>query len=154
MPLSGNSVALWVLGQLANVNSLPPTDGGQTERVNRVLGGLLRHYVSPVQDDWDQYLSCTTCADFAINNAEHKSTGASPFMLNYGFSPRIPYSVKDGPRVVLLMNLSRACSGVLWRPGLCIGLLQALILEVRNAKSSLPILGVLLSDSRKMIGCF
>ena len=51
---------------------------------------MLRHYVSPIQDDWDQYLSC---AEFAINNAKHKTTGSSPFMLNYGFNPRIPYSI-------------------------------------------------------------
>ena len=58
-----------------------------------MLEDMLRHYVSPFQDDWDQYLSCATC-EFAINNAEHKSTGASPFMLNYGFSPKIPYSIE------------------------------------------------------------
>ena len=67
----------------------PQTDG-QTERVNRVLEDMLRHYVSPVQDDWDQHLSY---AEFAINNADHKSTGSSPFMLNYGYSPRIPFSI-------------------------------------------------------------
>ncbi len=58
----------------------PQTDG-QTERVHRVLEDMLRHYVSPVQDGWDQHLSC---AEFASNNADHKSTGSSPFMLNYG----------------------------------------------------------------------
>ena len=67
----------------------PQTDG-QTERVNRVLEDMLRHFVSPVQDDWDQHLSC---AEFAINNADHDSTGSSPFVLNYGYSPRIPFSV-------------------------------------------------------------
>ena len=67
-----------------------PETNGQTERVKRVLEDMLRHYVSPVQDDWDQHLSC---AEFAINNANHKSTGSSPFMLNYGFCPRIPFSI-------------------------------------------------------------
>ena len=42
----------------------PQTDG-QTERVIRVLEDMLRHYVSPIQDEWDQYISC---AQFAINN--------------------------------------------------------------------------------------
>ncbi len=68
----------------------PQTDG-QTERVNRVLEDMLRHYVSPVQDDWDQHLAC---AEFAINNADHRSTGASPFMLNYGYCPRMPFSIE------------------------------------------------------------
>ncbi len=65
----------------------PQTDG-QTERVNRVLEDMLRHFVSPVQDDWDQHLSC---AEFAINNADHDSTGSSPFVLNYGYS--VPVSL-------------------------------------------------------------
>jgi hypothetical protein len=39
----------------------PQTDG-QTERVNRVLEDMLRHYVSSVQDDWDELLDC---AEFA-----------------------------------------------------------------------------------------
>ena len=56
-----------------------------------MLEHMLRHYVSPVQDDWDQHLSC---AEFAINNADHKSIGASPFMLNYGYCPRIPFSIE------------------------------------------------------------
>ena len=68
----------------------PETDG-QTGRVNRVLEDMLRHYVSPVQDDWDQHLAC---AEFAINNADHRSTGTSPFMLNYGYNPRIPFSIE------------------------------------------------------------
>ena len=68
----------------------PQTDG-QTERVNRVLEDMLRHFVSPAQDDWDQHLSC---AEFAINNADHDSTGASPFQLTYGYHPRIPFSVR------------------------------------------------------------
>ena len=72
----------------------PQTDG-QTERVNRVLEDMLRHFVSPVQDDWDQHLSC---AEFAINNADHDSTGSSPFLLNHGYSPRIPFSMSRTSR--------------------------------------------------------
>ena len=55
--------------------------------------------------------------------------------------------LKDRPRILLLINFFRACSGVLWRPELCIGLL-------RNVKSSMLILGVQMNDSRKMIGFF
>jgi hypothetical protein len=67
----------------------PQTDG-QTERVNRVLEDMLRMYVAKSQDDWDEKL---TCAEFAINNSDHDSTGFSPFFLNYGFHPRVPIGV-------------------------------------------------------------
>jgi len=40
----------------------PQTDG-QTERTNRTLEEMLRHYVSPTQDDWDLKLHC---AEFAV----------------------------------------------------------------------------------------
>jgi hypothetical protein len=43
---------------------------GQTERVNRILEDMLRHYVTPTQDDWDMYLSLV---EFAYNNAWQES---------------------------------------------------------------------------------
>jgi hypothetical protein len=53
-------------------------------------------YVSKSQTDWDEKLSC---AEFAINNAEHSSTGFTPFMLNYGHHPYLPVSVLPEFRV-------------------------------------------------------
>jgi hypothetical protein len=64
----------------------PQTDG-QRERVNRVLEDMLRHYVSPVQDDWDDLLDC---AEFAVNNAWQESIKNTPFFLNFGQHPRTP----------------------------------------------------------------
>ena len=64
----------------------PETDG-QTERMNRILEEMLRHYVASHQQDWDKYLS--TC-EFAINNAVQDSTGYSPFYLTYGYNPLTP----------------------------------------------------------------
>ena len=52
---------------------------------------MLRPYVSPNHDEWDQHLACV---ESAINNADHRSMGTSPFMLNYGYSPRIPFSIE------------------------------------------------------------
>jgi hypothetical protein len=52
----------------------PQTDG-QTERTNRILDEMLRHYVGPTQDDWDLKLPC---AGFAINNTIKRVTGHSP----------------------------------------------------------------------------
>jgi transposase InsO family protein len=73
----------------------PQTDG-QTERVNRVLEDMLRMYVSKSQTDWDEKLAC---AEFAINNADHSSTGTTPFMLNYGHHPYLPVTVLPQHRV-------------------------------------------------------
>jgi len=46
----------------------PQTDG-QTERTNRVMQDVLRHYVAPDGKDWDTHLSM---AEFAVNNAYHE----------------------------------------------------------------------------------
>jgi hypothetical protein len=62
----------------------PQTDG-QTERTNRTLEQMLRNYVSYHQDDWDQHLAAV---EFAYNNTTQKSTGESPFYINYGFHPK------------------------------------------------------------------
>ncbi|KAG3049695.1 hypothetical protein PI124_g21236 [Phytophthora idaei] len=48
----------------------PQTDG-QTERVNRVLGDLLKSYAHSFQ----QWSDCLPMAEFAINNSVHASTG-------------------------------------------------------------------------------
>lgn len=64
----------------------PQTDG-QTERMNRLLEETLRHYIGPLQDDWDKHLPLI---EFAINNSQSGSTGATPFELNYGRRPRVP----------------------------------------------------------------
>ncbi len=64
----------------------PQTDG-QTERANRTLEEMLRAYVSPYQDDWDQHL---LAVEFAYNNSEQASTKYSPFYLMYGEHPHVP----------------------------------------------------------------
>ena len=64
----------------------PQTDG-QTERTNRVMQDVLRHYVAPDGKDWDTHLSM---AEFAVNNAYHASIQSTPFFLNYGRHPRVP----------------------------------------------------------------
>jgi transposase InsO family protein len=64
----------------------PQTDG-QTERLNRVIQEMLRNYVAPSHDDWDEYLDI---AEFAYNNAYHESIKTTPFRLSCGFDPRTP----------------------------------------------------------------
>jgi len=63
---------------------------GQTERVNRTLEDMLRHYVGPTQDDWDKHLAA---AEFAYNNAYQESIRTSPFQLTFGQDPMVPFSV-------------------------------------------------------------
>ena len=64
----------------------PQTDGN-TERVNRVMEDMLRHYVRADQTDWDTWLPMV---EFAINNSWHSSINNTPFFLNYGRHPRSP----------------------------------------------------------------
>jgi len=80
------------LGQLVGMQvnlstAYHPQSDGQTERVNRVLGDMLRNYAGRTPSAWDTYL---TAAEFAINNAENRSTRKSPFFLNYGYNPAMP----------------------------------------------------------------
>ncbi|KAG2784719.1 hypothetical protein Pcac1_g6078 [Phytophthora cactorum] len=62
----------------------PQTDG-QTERVNRVLGDLLKSYAHSFQ----QWSDCLPMTEFAINNSVHASTGYTPFYVNVMRHPRI-----------------------------------------------------------------
>ncbi|KAG2966879.1 hypothetical protein PC118_g18908 [Phytophthora cactorum] len=63
----------------------PQTDG-QTERVNRVLGDLLKSYAHSFQ----QWSDCLPMAEFAINNSVHVSTGHTPFYVNAMRHPCFP----------------------------------------------------------------
>ncbi|KAE9092309.1 hypothetical protein PF010_g5148 [Phytophthora fragariae] len=63
----------------------PETDG-QTERVNRVLEGVLRSYATSFAS-WSSFLPM---AEFALNNSTHASTGLTPFFVNNARHPRVP----------------------------------------------------------------
>lgn len=64
----------------------PQTDG-QTERMNKVLEDMMRHYITPKMDTWDVMLPVL---EFAINNSWQESIQDTPFYLNYGRHPRMP----------------------------------------------------------------
>ena len=64
----------------------PQTDG-QTEVVNRSLGNHLRSLVGDNLKMWDQKLYQV---EFTYNRAVKRSTGLSPFQVNYGYNPRAP----------------------------------------------------------------
>ena len=87
---SFNSALCKILGTRHAVSSAyhPETDG-QTERVNRVLGEMLRHHTNDRYDDWDMQLPL---CEFAHNNAISSATGMSPFFVCYGRHPLTPMS--------------------------------------------------------------
>ncbi len=66
--------------------SFHPETDGQTERANRTLEEVLRAFVHPRQDDWEDHLPLV---EFAINNSVSPATGYTPFFLNYGRHPRV-----------------------------------------------------------------
>jgi len=66
-----------------------PESDGQTERVNETLEQYLRSYCSYQQDDW---VSLLPFAEHAYNTSMSESTNASPFEINYGFSPQTQWS--------------------------------------------------------------
>ena len=63
---------------------------GQTERVNRVIEDVVRHFASPNMLDWDSWLCL---AQFATNNAWHETTQQTPFFLDLGRAPRTPLNI-------------------------------------------------------------
>ncbi|KAG2792445.1 hypothetical protein PC129_g8389 [Phytophthora cactorum] len=72
--------------QLSMSTTDHPQADGQTERVNRVLGDLLKSYAHSFQ----QCSDCLPMAEFAINNSVHASTGHTPFYVNAMRHPRLP----------------------------------------------------------------
>ena len=71
-------------------SSYHPQSNGLTEGVNRVMEDMLRHYVNPMQNDWDDFLDV---AEFAINNSYHDSIKDTPFHMTYGQHPLTPLSL-------------------------------------------------------------
>lgn len=67
----------------------PQTDG-QTERTNRVLEEVLRHFIDGEHKQWEELLPLVS---FAMNNAKSSSTGETPFFLNHGCHPATPVSL-------------------------------------------------------------
>jgi hypothetical protein len=51
---------------------------------NKTIETILRAYIEPRQQDWDEHLAA---AEFAINDSVHALTGYTPFQLVFGESP-------------------------------------------------------------------
>jgi len=89
----------------------PQTDG-QTERTNRTLEDMLRHYVDPNHSDWDTHLSA---AEFAINNSYQESIKTTPFRLNMFEDPLTPMTVGKNSKVPAAQQLADRIEGKLIR---------------------------------------
>ncbi len=80
----------------------PQTDG-QTERTNRTLEDMVRHYVGPSHKDWDNHLAA---AEFAINNSYQESIKTTPFRLNIAEDPTTPMNVCKESKVPAAWKLA------------------------------------------------
>jgi hypothetical protein len=81
---------------LSMSTSFHPQTDGATERMNRTLEDMLRHFVTPSQDNWDELLDA---AEFAVNNAWQASVRNTPFMLNSGQHPLTPVTLDTDTHV-------------------------------------------------------
>ena len=96
---------------MLGTTSFHPQTDGQTERLNRVLENMLRHYVTPSQNDWDEYLSMV---ESAYNNLWQKSIKIIPFLLNYGQHPSTPVNRRiSGSQVPATNFFALAMSNVI-----------------------------------------
>jgi hypothetical protein len=75
--------------QLALSTAYHAQTDGQTERANRVLEEMLRHFVGPLMNDWDAKLPML---QFAYNSSYNESIQTVPFMLYTGLIPLSPLS--------------------------------------------------------------
>ncbi len=83
--------SLWKMWgtKLAMSTAYHPQTDGQTERANRTLEDMIRHYVGPDQTDWDEHLPAL---EFAYNNSKQASTNMTPFQMNNVQQPHLPLS--------------------------------------------------------------
>ena len=70
----------------------PQTDG-QSEGQIRILEQVLRAYTDTLATDWETYLPSL---EFAVNDSEVRTTGQTPFLLEYGQDPVTPLTFMLG----------------------------------------------------------
>jgi hypothetical protein len=99
-----------LLGTKLNMSTArhPQTDG-QSERANRSIEEMLRHYINPSLTDWFDHLPLL---EFAYNSSVQASTGATPFYLNFG---QHPMSVLDVALPSTLAGMSDSAESTISR---------------------------------------
>ena len=65
-------------------SAMHPQTDGQTERMNRTLEEMLRHYVDYSQNNWDELLPMV---EFAYSDSIQASIGMTPFFADLGRHP-------------------------------------------------------------------
>jgi hypothetical protein len=70
-----------------------PQSDGQTERMNRQLEQILRHYLNGRHSNWEDLLPA---AEFVMNSYSSDTTGYSPFYLDTGQVPVTPLALAVG----------------------------------------------------------
>ena len=94
------------LGTRLNMStSRHPQTDGQTERANQTLEDMIRAYVSPYHDDWDEHL---VAVEFAYNDSINASIGYTPFFLNYGHHPITPLTMVCKPNKEIASQTARS----------------------------------------------
>ncbi|GBG75826.1 hypothetical protein CBR_g21071 [Chara braunii] len=71
--------------QLQMTSGSHPEANGQAEQMNRVVQHLLRHYIKPNPDDWDEKLPLIARL---YNNDVRSTIGVSPNQLHLGWKPK------------------------------------------------------------------
>jgi hypothetical protein len=71
--------------RLAMSTSHHPQTDGQTEKANRTLEEMIRHYINYQQNNWDDLLPAL---EHAYNSSVQATTGLAPFMMTCGQIPR------------------------------------------------------------------
>ena len=64
-----------------------PQVDGESERINRALGKMLRCFVNEAGIDWDKYLDLV---QLGHNTAQHSTHKYTPFQLIYMGEPKLP----------------------------------------------------------------
>jgi Integrase zinc binding domain len=67
--------------RLAMSTSHHPQTDGQTEKANRNLEEMIRHYINYQQNNWDELLPAL---EHAYNSSVYATTGLAPFMMKFG----------------------------------------------------------------------
>ena len=77
-----------IIGTQLNLStSFHPQSDGQSERLNKTISEMLRHFANKKPRDWDKHLYNL---EFAYNNTKQSSTKQTPFFLSTGKDPLIP----------------------------------------------------------------
>jgi transposase InsO family protein len=89
----------------------PQTDG-TTERVNRLIGQILRSVVHDNQKDWAVKFPMV---ELALNSNISAMTGFAPFKLNHGYIPRIDLPVNTDTMFKDISQFAQQARWSLWQ---------------------------------------